>query len=130
MINPVENCFHLSTTLFNDGRATCFSCGAIVSVHRKVIYQPVHVPTGIEQIEQAVLNEKAISIQQGQRFNEQTQKLLDLEYKSKLCVSQLIEKYKEAKVYHAVEESQAFESAIDIVCKAFNIHKPDSMGEK
>nr|WP_314367340.1 hypothetical protein [uncultured Acinetobacter sp.] len=124
MADPDENCLHFSTTLFNEGKATCFGCGAIVSEDRKVLELPKYVLSGLEQMEIAVKNANALSILQGQRFNEQTQYIADLEYKARLCVSQLFEKFIEANTLHATEEAQAFDTALNILCNAFNLSKP------
>lgn len=80
-LNEEGECVHLTTTLFHNDRAECFGCGAIVSLDRVVLEPPKYVPSGLEQIELAVKNAKALAIQQGQRFNEQSQHVKDLEYR-------------------------------------------------
>ncbi|QQN40312.1 dATP/dGTP diphosphohydrolase domain-containing protein [Acinetobacter sp. CS-2] len=36
-LEKIENCLHISTSMFHDDKAECFGCGAIVNHERKVI---------------------------------------------------------------------------------------------
>lgn len=72
---------------------------------------------------------KALLIQQGQKFNEQTQQIKDFEYKANRSLTLLVAKVKETNDYHAVEEVQAFKSAISILCEVFNLPLPEQVGK-
>lgn len=77
-----------------------------------------------------VAESKALLTRQGQMFNEQTQQIRDFEYKAERSLNLLVEKVKDANAYHAVEEVQAFNYAISILCDVFKLPIPDLVEEK